>query len=256
MTAKIRNLPKQFTSTHNTKFKNLLVSGCSFTFNNSDKDICSWPYYLRDLAGFDEVYDCSQSGAGNNHVFNSIINEIETNSDINTRNTLVIIMYAGLTRTDVIAEQDITRPWHPMSNYCFDDQFATLTLFNSVDDTTPLDQLGRRYKKLVSMDAQIYESLIKIITLKAYLDQKGFKSVITSYKDLQSRLKGTTIGPAIVKSALLTIDAVTYLDSYAASMNLQEPDGHPTPNGYLGWTQEHLLPFLVESNLATNLNAV
>lgn len=244
MTVYSRSLAQQFTSTHTTQFKNLLVSGCSFTYNNSDKDICSWPYYLRDLAGFDAVLDCSQSGAGSNHIFNSIINEIEINSDVNVNNTLVIIMWSGLTRTDVIAEQDITKPWHSMSNYNFDGQYATLSLFNGADGATPLDQLCRQYRKLVSADAQIYESLIKIVALKTYLDQKGFRSVITSWKDPRPEIKNTTINPAIINSAMSTITAVKYLDSYAVLKNLREPDGHPSPDGYLGWTREHLLPYL------------
>jgi hypothetical protein len=251
MTVKIRKLANQFTSTHTTQFKKLLVSGCSFTYNNSDSDICSWPYYLRDLAGFEQVYDCSQSGAGSNHVFNSVINEVETNPDINVQDTLVIIMWSGLTRTDVIAEQDVTKSWHHMSNYCFDDQFATLSIRNSVDKSTPLDQLCRQYKKLVSVDAQVYESLIKIVALKAYLDQKGFRSIITSWKDPQSELENTTIARNIVDSALSTLNNIKYLDSYA--VNLKETDGHPTPDAYLGWTREHLLPYLESIGYVTNI---
>jgi len=254
MTAKIRNLPNQFTCTHNTQFKNLLVSGCSFTYNNSDKHLCSWPYYLRDLVGFDEVYDCSQSGAGSNHIFNSIINEIETNTNINTQDTLVIIMWSGLTRTDVIAQQDITTAWHPMSNYCFDDQFATLSIFNDTNGSTVIDQLCLQYKKTVSVDAQIYESLIKIIALKTYLDQKGFKSVITSWKDPGPEIKNTKINQSIIDSAMSTLNNTKYLDWYAESKNLKEPnDGHPLPDGYLGWTREHLLPGLESIGYATRL---
>jgi len=244
MTAKIRKLANQFANTHTTQFKNLLVSGCSFTYNNSNLDICSWPYYLRDLAGFEQVYDCSQSGAGSNHVFNSIINEIETNPNINVQDTLVVIMWSGLTRTDVIAEQDVTKLWHHMSNYNFDSQYATLSLFNGTDGATPLDQLCRQYKKLVSVDAQVYESVIKIISLKAYLDQKGFSSVITSWTDPILELKNTAIGQSIIISALSTLNNIQYLGVYADSKNLKEADGHPTPTGYLGWTQQHLLPML------------
>jgi hypothetical protein len=253
MTAKIRKLNKQFTSTHKTKFKNLLVSGCSFVFNNSDKYICCWPYYLRDHAGFEEVYDCSQSGAGNNHIFNSTINEIETNNNIDNNNTLVIIMWSGLTRTDVVAERSITQPWHHMSNYNFDDQYATLTIFNSVNGSTQLDQLCQQYKKLVSVDAQVYESLLKIIALKTYLDQKGFKSVITSWKDPRLELKKTTISQTIIDSSLSSLNKIEYLDSYATLKNLKETDGHPNPNGYLAWTREHLLPYLESTNFVTKL---
>ena len=253
MTAHIRNLARQFTPTNKTKFKNFLVSGCSFTFNNSDKYICSWPYYLRDLAGFEQVYDCSQSGVGSNHIFNSIINEIETNTDVNTQDTLVVVMWSGLTRTDVIAEQDITKSFHGMSNFKFDNQYATLSLFNGTDGATLIDQLCRQYKKIVSIDAQIYESLLKIIALKAYLDQKGFRSFITSWKDPQLELEKTTINPAIINSALSTLNHIEYLWTYAELKNLKEDDGHPNPNGYLGWTQEHLLPKLKSLGHVTEL---
>jgi hypothetical protein len=208
---------------------------------------------LRDLAGFDQVVDCSQSGAGSNHIFNSVINEVETNPDINISDTLVIIMWSGLTRTDVIAEQDITKHWHTMSNYNFDSQYATLSLFNSADGATPLDQLCRRYKKLVSTDSQVYESLIKIVALKAYLDQKGFKSFITSWFDPMRELRHTTINQSITDTALSTLNNIDYLGGYATSRNLKEPDGHPSPDGYLEWTRERLLPSLELAGYVTKL---
>jgi len=255
MTAKIRKLNKQFTTTHKTKFKNLLVSGCSFVYNNSEEYLCTWPYYLRDHAEFEEVYDCSQSGAGGNHIFNSTINEIETNNNIDNNNTLIIIMWSGLNRTDVVAERSITRPWHFMSNYDFDDQYSTLSIFNigGFDGSTQIDKLCRQYKKLVSVDAQVYESLLKIIALKAYLDQKGFKSVITSWKDPRLELEKTTISQTIVDSALSTLNEIEYLDSHATLKKLKERDGHPSPDGHLTWTREHLLPYLESTNFVTKL---
>ena len=245
MTAHPRQLSRQFEAQAQAQFQNLLVSGCSFTYNNSDQHICSWPYYLRDLAGFEQVYDCSQSGAGNNHVFNSTINEIETNPDIRADNTLVIVMWSGLTRTDVIATPDITREWHHMSNYNFNDSFATLSLFNDARGSTPVDQLCRTYKKIVSVDAQVYESLIRMITLRAYLDQKRFRSVALSWKDPEPEYRNRCIAPAIVESALQTLDTgVEYLGSYAKRLGLNQPDEHPTPDGYLNWTRDCLLPEL------------
>lgn len=248
MTAKIRPLARQFSATNTTNFKNLLVSGCSFTYNNSENYVCSWPYYLRDLAGFGEVYDCSQSGAGSNHIFNSVINEIETNPAINNIDTLIIVMWSGLTRTDVIATEDITKNWHNMSNYKFNDQYATLSIFNDVDSSSLVDQLCRHYKKIVSPDAQIYESIIKIIALKMYLNSQGFKSIITSWKDPELELKDVNINSKIVQSAVSTLDSLEYLDSYATRKNLKESDGHPSPDGYLNWTRDHLIPCLESAN--------
>jgi hypothetical protein len=227
----------------------LLVSGCSFTWNNSEEHICSWPYYLRDIAGFDRVFDCSQSGAGSNHIFNSIINEIETNTEVSPEDTLIVIMWSGLTRTDVISTTDITKPWHFMSNYHFDDEFSTLSIFNNVTGNTPLDDLCRQYKRLVGFDAQIYESLLKIIALDAYLKQKDFKYVFLSWKDPDTDTEH--INSSLVNIVDSLLDPVRYLDDYAKSNQLQETDGHPTPNGYLRWTREYLIPYLVDRAICT-----
>ena len=253
MTALVRSIPRSFTATHQTKFKNLLVSGCSFTFNNSADIACSWPYYLRDIANFDEVYDCSQSGAGSNHIFNSVVNEIETNPDINPDNTLVICMWSGLTRTDTIATRDITKPWHHMSNYDFDNKFSTLSILNQPQGNSPVADMCKQYKKVVDVNAQIYESCLKIIALDAYLKYTGFNSVFTSWKDPNPDLQ---LISEIKDLAWNKFDKIHFLGDYAKANTLLEPDGHPTPNGYLAWTREHLVPFLAKTQLATDLNSI
>jgi hypothetical protein len=253
MTALVRSIPRSFIATHQTKFKNLLVSGCSFTFNNSSNIACSWPYYLRDIAGFNEVYDCSQSGAGSNHIFNSIVNEIETNNNITADNTLVICMWSGLSRTDTIATKDITKPWHHMSNYDFDDRFSTLSILYHPQGNSPVANLSKQYKKIVDGEAQIYESCLKIIALDAYLKYNGFNTVFTSWKDPNPDLH--LIGN-IKDLAWNKFDKIQFLGEYAVENKLLEPCGHPTPDGYLFWTREHLIPFLTKKQLATDLNAV
>ena len=247
--AHTRQLKKQFTSTHTTKFENLLVSGCSYTYNNSDTRLVTWPYYLRDIAGFNKVYDASQSGAGSNHVFNSIINEIETDPDINADNTLVIIMWSGLLRTDVIAETYITKPHHTMSNYEFNDKFSTLSI--SVDDgDTLVEQLCHQYKKLVSSDAQILESSFKIIALQAYLEKRGFKYIMLNWMDQTQELD--TLNTSIKESVLSIFDPVRTLDEYTQATQQRIPnDGHPTPDAHLSWTLEYLIPYLESKNLIT-----
>jgi hypothetical protein len=247
MVAKIRNIDKQFQSTHQTRFKNLLVSGCSYTWNNSDQHICSWPYYLRDIGSFDQVIDCSQSGAGSNHIFNSVINEIETNSDLNKHNTLVVVMWSGLTRTDVIATQDITAPWHHMSNYNFDQRFATLSIFNHTAKNHPLSVLCQQYKRLIDTDAQIYESMLKILALECYLKEKEFDFIFTSWMDPVPEL--ARIQSTLTNKVVGSLSPIPYLDEYAKQKNQKESDGHPTPDGYLGWTQQHLIPYLVSKNI-------
>jgi hypothetical protein len=233
--AKTRNIPRSFTPTHQTKFKNLLVSGCSYVFNNSEHDACTWPYYLRDLANFDEVYDCSQSGAGANHVFNSILHECLTNPDINITNTVVVAMWPEPARTDVVASRDLAATWHPMSRHDFDSHLSTLSIFNRTTGRSDMDQLCRDYKRLVGTDGQVLESGLKITALKLCLERLGFYNIFVPWQQDLGNIS------AQVKHQF---DPVVPLHDYAKLTNQQEPDGHPTPNGHLAWCQQYLVPWL------------
>jgi len=233
--AKTRNIPRSFTATHQAKFKNLLVSGCSYVFNNSDQHACTWPYYLRDLACFEEVYDCSQSGAGANHVFNSILHECLTNPDIAPDNTLVVVMWPEPARTDVIADRKPAVAWHPMSRYDFDSDLSTLSIFNRATGQTDIDKLCNDYKRVVGIDGQIYESSLKIVALKLTLLKLGYHSVFVPWQqDLGN----------ISAQAQAQLDPLVPLHNYAEITKQQEPDGHPNPNGHLAWCQQYLVPWL------------
>lgn len=250
MTAKTRNLPYDFPATHSAKHDNLLVSGCSFTYNNSDKHVCTWPYYLRNHANYKQVFDCSQSGAGSNHIFNSTVNEIETNRNINSDNTLVIIMWSGLTRTDVVATQEITKDWHSMSNYCFDEKFSTLSIFNQPIGKD-LDTLCKIYKTYVDTDAQIYESLIKIIALKNYLENKEFDYVFTSFQD--PLLELSRVNSSMTIRTWNSIKEIDYLREYALSTNRLDMTDHPTPECHAQWTREKLIAELEQKQFIQQL---
>lgn len=240
MVAKTRNLTKTFLQTHTSRFKNLLVSGCSYVWNNSEEHACTWPYYLRDIVGFQEVYDCSQSGAGPSHVFNSIINEIETNTLINSDNTLIIVMWPELARVDTIAHRRITKPWHSMSNYDFDDLYSTLSLFGNAQGDTSLDRLCQEYHKHV--DGTIYENIIKVKALDSYIRDKQFNRVFLSWKNPIDLL---------LKQYL---DFDSYLDNWTEEHNMRIPgDGHPTPDAHLQWTRSQLVPFLTNQKIIQSL---
>lgn len=240
MTIKIRNLTKVFSPTHQTTYKNLLVSGCSFTFNNSEVNICTWPYYLADLAQFETVYDLSQIAAGNNHIFNSVIYEIEANNNITPENTLIIVMWSGLTRTDVIVEQGQRNEMH----YRFDKRFSTLNIYNDPKNTNPVDELSFLYKKIVSPDSQILESLIKIKALQGYLEFRNFRYVFLSWMDPAPELS------RIQTPLTMIIDNIPYLYEFVQQRNMLIPnDGHPSPDGHLLWTRNCLIPGLSDRGL-------
>lgn len=250
--AKTRKLPRSFPQTHSTNFQNLLVSGCSMVWNNSEEDSCSWPYYLRDLAGFNEVYDCSQSGAGTNHIFNSVVNHIET-SNIDLSSTLILIMLSGLSRTDVIAEKDVTRSWHHMSNYNFSEKFSTLSLFNNATGNEVMSELCRDYKKIVSLESQIYESSLKILALHHYLCSKKAKFYFLCWQNPEPDLELIS-NHTLSQKVMNLIAPVKLLLPFAQDRGMIEPCGHPTPDGYLAWTKQYLVPFLCLQGVVHDIN--
>jgi hypothetical protein len=199
------------------------------------------------LAGFDQVYDCSQSGAGNNHIFNSIINEVELNKNITPDSTLIVAMWSGLRRTDIVATTEITKSWHHMSNYHFDHKFSTLSLFDTDTKQNAIENLCYHYRRLIDSDAQIYESMLKVIGLYNYLKNKNFNFVFLNYMDPTKDLESVSTPLTTTFTSLL--DPVMYLGTYAMSTNkLECNDGHPNPDGYLGWTQTQLIPYLISIN--------
>ena len=246
MVAKIRKLKfsPAFPQTHETKFTNLLVSGGSYVWNNSEDHVCTWPYVLKDLADFKEVYDCSQSGAGPTHVFNSIINEIETNKNLNADNTMIIVMLSDMSITDTITTTDITKSWHHMSNYAFDEKFSTLTLFKDPQDLShaSLTKLCVEYAKHIDFDAQIYENLIKIKALQSYLNEKNFQTIYLTWKESE------------VQELNNYLDQIESLDIWTERNNMRIPgDGHPTPEAHLRWTKKILIPYLEKKQLIDQL---
>lgn len=75
------------------KNKKVLVNGCSFS-----RGPVAWPYALQKKYEFDLV-NLAQAGAGNTYIHNSTISELaERNYD------LVLIMWTGLDRTDLLVE--------------------------------------------------------------------------------------------------------------------------------------------------------
>jgi hypothetical protein len=244
MVAKIRSqLNWSFDPEFSSRFSNLLVSGCSYVWNNSEEHVCSWPHYLQKIAGFDRVLDCSQSGAGSNHIFNSIINEIETNPTVTKENTLVIVMWSGLERTDVIAESEITRTWHDMSNYAFDKKHSTLSLFReSKPSNDSISRLCYDYHKLISAKSQIYQSYINIIALAHYLRSRNFSYLFLNWEKIDQQFN-----PAITlyNQARGFVDPLTTLGEFANNNNMRIPnDGHPDTECHLQWCRQILIPSL------------
>ena len=82
--------------------------------------------------------------------------------------------------------------------------------------------------------------MLKIKSLKGYLDNKGFNSIFTIMYDPSEDLK-------IIDKTIDELDDILYLDQFATERKLLEGgNGHPTQDGYLRWTKEHLIPYLIK----------
>jgi hypothetical protein len=254
MIAKVRHIAPQLLNTHNSEFKKLLVNGCSYTWNNSESTAVTWPYYLKDMASFDLVYDCSQAGSGNTHIFCSTINEIETNQNISPSDTLIIINWSGLERIDAISQKNVDAfmnkknvayDFYLKNRYCYFDDFITLSFYRPFHrPETLFDELVSQYYKLVGTDGQVIASITQILALSEYLKNKGYTAIFLYYEtSLKKQL--ALINTALSNAVISKIVDIESIGKYANDKSLRIPgDGHPTPDAHLNWTREHLIPYL------------
>lgn len=250
---KIRDISRQFESITNLGYKNLVVSGCSFTYNNSEQTAVAWPYYLRDLGGFDEVYDCSLPGAGNYHICYSTMWLLE-NSNFNVDDTLVIIMWSGNTRDDCIVSSDKLNNYPMSFNYLYK-VAAGITGGNTDNcsgNTTVLNELD----KVKSPKSRSVENFLYVVALYNYLKQKRYKFLFLDYLDRHIPNRGGDISITDYLDSTITekyksmfANNIENLYKYAIEHNqLHLDDFHPSPAAHLNWTKERLIPHLLTAN--------
>ena len=260
MTGRAINPLQTITAIGQSTYKNCLIAGCSFSNNGSAKYPETWPYYLKDLLNFKSIIDCSQGGAGDHHVYNTVINEIETNG-ITPDDTCVIIMWPSLDRINVIGQKallDYFNVTKPVYQFDLEGKYVSVNLWrtdSNFNKNNPLEALGNLYGKTFDAEGQIIESCLHIIGLYHYLKNKQFKFVFTPYRPIKySTLKDQTL----VNQVKSLMDPVEILGKFADNNNgrISATDWHPTKETHLAWTKSCLIPYLVEQGLATNLYVV
>ena len=254
MTFKIRpKIKKEFDTIHNFGFKNLIVSGCSFVYNNHDSSAVTWPYYLRDMGGFDNVLDTSMPAAGNYHIAKSLQWAIEMDRP-NISDSLVIVMWSGNDRDDYICP--ITK-LIPPSQFNYNNAVGTGTTGGSADDNFGNTKQGLKVlAQTKTHQSRAIENYLYISGLWSFLTAAGYKFLFLNYmnRTLPNRTKDFDITKFLEKplqkkfnSMMLT---VTDPYTYALKNNLLLTDDfHPSPDGHLAWTKDILLPQLQLLNL-------
>jgi len=229
---RIRSTPRVFEVINNLKYKNLVVGGCSFTYNISDTDSSSWPYYLRDKCGFEKVYDCSIEGASNYQIFSSIVYALETNN-LDPKETLVIIMWSGYNRDSEIVSAD--KVLDKKYVYAYNNQVSCIML----------PQNNQKNKT-----SQAIENYIYISSTWNYLKNQDYQCVFLNFVDPKIENKNTFNIELCLPTELKKKFASMFTDIenffvYCVKHNqLREDQFHPTMQGHLDWTHNVLAPAL------------
>lgn len=247
---KIRNIPKTFATVHDFGYKNLLVSGCSFTYNNSDTHSVTWPYYLRDLGGFETVLDCSMVSGGNQHIVNSVVYSIES-EQINPQETLVIVQWAGHDRDDYIVDPSNINDY-PFTYHYSKDAVAGVTGGKSIANFIDKDAI-RKVQQMKNHSCRSIENFVRVRSLHSYLESKGFSFVFFEYRDYNLPARDNNFDPKPYLSnpaqeqykSMITVFSKNFY-KYCLQNNLvEEDDFHPSPDGHLSFTKSVLLPDLI-----------
>jgi hypothetical protein len=245
-----KNIKKQFDTVYNLGIKNLIVSGCSFTYNNHEDVAVAWPYYLKDLGGFDTVFDCSLPGAGNHHISNALIWGLESDRPDPSK-SLVVVMWSGCDRDDCILPKSIVNNKYPFLFSYSDTVYTGITGGQSArasgNGSANLKNLGLDK----TPESRAIENYLYFLNTWHYLKNSQYKFVFLKFLNTEypSRTKHFDIRPYLPKFAQKNLDQmitdITDPYSYALKNDLLWTDDfHPSPDGHLLWTKDVLLPEL------------
>ena len=241
---------KQFEIAYDFGIKNLIVSGCSFTYNNHESAATTWPYYLKDIGGFDHVLDCSMPGAGNYHISNSLIWGLE-NDRPDPKNSLVIVMWSGNDRNDFICPVSQDNGSYPFRFNYSENTISGITGGSYRDDQGNTNDLFRQFSLLKTSESRAIENYLQILNTWHYLKSSGFKFMFLEF--LNSNLPSRTshfdikqyLPVNISKKLHSMMENITDPYTWALKNNLlTDDDFHPSPDGHLSWTQNVLFPYL------------
>ena len=178
-----QKIEKQFDKIVDLGFDNLVVGGCSFTYTNPSQVPTTWPYYFRDLAGFNQVYSCAMPGAGNNFISQSMVWGLETKK-LSSETTMVVVMWSGHDREDAIFSSDAI---DNSANYVYnftDNVCHGTTGGSSRNGDGNTRWFGYRdIHKYKNFESRAVENAIWKIQLKRYLDASGYKSIFVDFLD-------------------------------------------------------------------------
>lgn len=243
------NIAKQLGTVHDFGLKNLIVSGCSFSHNYHETFAISWPYYLRDLGGFEKVLSTSLPGAGNYHISNSLIWALDQER-IDPQNCLVVVMWSGNDRDDFITPSTNINQYSCKFHYT---DHAMSAITGGSDETSQGNTLKstKDFFSVQTKKSRAVTNYLWILNAWNYLQNNKYKFLFLNFLDptLPSRSQHFDIKkhlPLFAQHQLdLMIPSIIDPYSFAVSNNLLDIDNfHPNIHAHLAWTRTVLLPEL------------
>jgi hypothetical protein len=242
-----------------SKYKKLLVSGCSFTHNNHHTP-CTWGNNLAVWAGLD-IHNLGIPGAGNTHIKNSTILWLEKHRP-DPADLLIIIMWSGVERVDWITDPDVSKfkTYYPFT-YNYSDS-TELVLGGSwwakKSIRSQVEKLLVNYTKYQNNQSLALTSWLEMTQLTDYLKQRGYTFYYTAWQDLWLPGDGTNqwinygvelerLNLSLDPAPWLFSDTNKYLGNWAKEHNYLSDDNlHPSHIGHEIWCRSILIPELIK----------
>lgn len=242
--------------------KNLVVSGCSFT---DDYDGKTWPYYLADNINNCRIHNLSFPGAGNFYIADTIRNFL-INEKLNPEETLVLVMWSGMTRQDVLVDQeyydmlpDSCKTTHYGNRYVVGGGMSGS--WQDPPFNILLKPLFDSYYKFTDTHTMAYDTLMHMANTRYFLERNNYQYKFLSYVNYWTNTPDVLVGrnhdysltyysnPKIfceIGSNWIWADQdKNCLYEYSKQHNMLSKDNfHPATEGHELFTKEILLPQL------------
>jgi len=248
------------------KYKKLIVSGCSYTENES-----SWAQNLSVEYNL-ELVNLAVAGAGNNHIVWSLLSYLERNQ-IDLETTLIGIMWSHPIRDDYVFNHNCDYKDQSIYKYNYDcDNRLVMRrdlLYRDARNkmNIPYSRIeyqkslvaGRENKSAMTFKTWSLKNLLTsyLIAKKINFFQTAFLNYLNSSaliiantdSDFQktfsylSELKRINLNSALTN--WIELSDIEYLGDFAFCKNMLDADKyHPSKIGHTVWTKEILIPKL------------
>lgn len=162
---------------YRSKFKHLVVSGCSYTVNKPSSTPWQWADMLADKTGM-IIHNLACPSAGNSHISKSIILYLEQNN-LDPADTLILAMWSQFQRIDWIIDSNINA-LNTDEYYRYDyNEYLTNACYGSALPFLRKDMnIQQKYRSIKSV---VVDNWLQMQLLSDYLTNKHYTYFYTSF---------------------------------------------------------------------------